>query len=1395
MTEFVHLHVHSDNSIQDAAVSVMALADRAEELGMTHLALTDHGNMFGAMEFIAACAETLVVGKDENGEDKEEHVKRKNPINPIIGCEVYVSPGSRFEKKGAENENRYYHLILLAASREGYFNLVKLCSYAYTEGFYYRPRIDEELLAKYHGGLIALSACASGEIPRLIQAGKNDEAEAKALYYRDLFGNDEEGNPNFYLEIMEHGIPAGALRGNNLSQKDINNAVVKISRQTGIPLVATNDVHYLRKEDHIAHDILLCIGTGKVRTEEKRKKYYGDQFYLKTGDEMARLFGEYPEAIENTVLIAKRCNADVPRIETGDLPRYLPDFEIPGGFDSIDSYLRSLAVEGLEKRYAREMTAGSTKWEEVKKRCEYELDIIITMGFTGYFLIVADFINWAKDMGIDVGPGRGSGAGSIVAYALRITDIDPLKYGLLFERFLNPERISMPDFDIDFCNERREEVISYVTEKYGKEKVSQIITFGTLGAKAVIKDVARVLSISIPESDAISKLIPFAQKMTLEKAFEENPKLVEMEKDPRYTELFSLARKLEGLKRHSSIHAAGIVISRNDLIDYVPLYRDPKTGGVATQYSMNYLEGCGLVKMDLLGLKTLDLLHHTEELIRRRGPDWSNFSILNVREDDEATFAMLGEGRSFGVFQFESEGMQNTLRQAKPEKIEDLLALNALYRPGPMANIPQFIECKNGRRAITYLHPNLESVLKETYGVIVYQEQVMQVARIIAGYSMGQADDLRRAMGKKKKEAIQKGKLSFLEGAAKQGFSKDEASRIYDILVPFGGYGFNKSHAAVYAVLAYRTAYLKANFPAEFMAANLSNEINSADKDKLSECISEARKMGIEVDPPDINRSDKFFTVVDGRIVFGFLGIKGVGSAPADEIILSRQDPATGVVRPYTGFMDFLDRVTLQANQANQHIVSRKVIELLIKTGAFDSFGINRPTLLANMEAAIDHAQNKKNEAKFGQVSLFEDTGEKTFPDFEFTQMPEMDRTEQLSIERELIGFYFSGHPLDAWKELWKQHVTLDTSNLDNVVPGTYIVIGMLKSLKTVTDKTGKAMAFGTLEDYRGEIELAFFGDVWAANRDKLRQDDIVAIKGRVLKRDARTSLQAAAVLTSAELKEGKIDELAASGSNPGPDSGTGHNQWVDRNAGQNLAALDKYREVWEQNMTLDLSSPAGENHVLVGVLAGLRTYTPPNKKEMAFGTLEDYKGRIDLVFFDRCWEYNRDKLIENTCIALKGKYDQSRARPAFLVSSLLDLGKLRRTTRAEDAAAGNNTAATAAQRAPAAGGIAPAVPQPEVHIRLRSDAVKDEKALYPLKNYLIEHSGPAPVFIHVPLVDYPPADNPAAAEDAPHSAAAGATARSEKIIRTAVQLSVAADREQLAALKQNPAVAEIWVA
>jgi len=1111
MTDFVHLHVHSDYSLADASVSIQSLVDRADELGMTHLALTDHGNMFGAMEFIGACE------------------KSKNKVKPIIGCEVYVSPGSRFEKKGTEHENKYFHMVLIARNRKGYFNLVKICSLAYTEGFYYRPRIDDEVLSKHHDELIALSGCISGEIPRLIQGGKIDDAEKKALYYRDLFGKDEDGEPCFYLEIQDHGIPAEWLRNSDLSQKDISNSVIEISKKTGIPLVATNDVHYLEKDDYIAHDILLCIGTAKVRTEEKRKKYYGDQFYFKSGDEMLSLFREYPQAVENTVRIAQRCDADIPKIKSEDVQKYLPDFDIPAGFESADLYLRHVTIHGLEKRYVSEKTSDEKRWEEIKKRSEFELNTIISMGYTGYFLIVADFINYANECGIPVGPGRGSGAGSIVAYALRITDIDPLKYNLLFERFLNPERISMPDFDIDFANYGRDKVIDYVTKKYGKERVGQIITFGTLGAKAVIKDVARTLGISIPESDMISKLISRGPDVTLKSAFKDEPKLKELEKDPRYTELFQLARKLEGLNRHSSIHAAGVVIGKSPLIDLVPLYQERddsktgKSGAIATQYSMNYLEPCGLVKMDFLGLKTLDVIKHTEELIRQRKGNYSNFCVKDAPEDDEATFKMLGDGNSFEVFQFESDGMQDILKQTKPNSIADLTALNAMYRPGPMQNIQRFVDSKNGKQPITYPDPSLEGILKETYGVIVYQEQVMEVARIIAGYSIGKADLLRRAMGKKEKEILDKEKIPFIEGAMQRGFSKGKAGAIFDMLVPFAGYGFNKSHAAAYSVVAYHTAYLKANFPQEFLAANLTNDIYSADKNRLSKCIDESRKMGIPVDPPDINRSGKLFSVVDGRIVYGFLGIKGLGDSSAEEIVRGRQAGA------YKSFMDFLNRVDIKA-------VGKKVILLLVQTGAFDNFGISRETLEGNLEKAVEYALKNKEDEQIGQTNLFEDAGISSLPDFKFEEFTEKDRLDRLNQEKQLIGFYFSGHPMDEYKEIWQNTVNVNLGEIEKLKTGNCILIGIIKNIKQIITSRGRKMAFASLADYNGEIEVTFFSDPWERCQDFLKNDIVVILKGKIdyQKDKDKYSFLADSILTKEEamafsdihiaLKEGAAD-------------------------------------------------------------------------------------------------------------------------------------------------------------------------------------------------------------------------------------------------------------------------------
>ncbi|MDR1212102.1 MAG: DNA polymerase III subunit alpha [Spirochaetaceae bacterium] len=1349
MTDFVHLHVHSDYSLQDAAVSVMSLADRAEKLGMKYLALTDHGNMFGVMEFIAACEETL----DENG----DHVARKNPVKPIIGCEVYVAPSSRFEKKGTENDNKYYHLVLLASNREGYFNLVRLCSSAYTEGFYYRPRVDEELLAAYHGGLIALSACVSGEIPRLIQAGKIDEAEAKARHYRDLFGDD-----NFYLEIQDHGIPAGWLRG-ALSQKEINDAIAGISLRTGIPLVATNDVHYLEREDSVSHDILLCIGTGKQRSEEKRKRYYGDQFYLKNGDEMAALFPGYPEALSNTLRIAERCSADIPRISVEDLPQYLPEFKIPAGFAGPDAYLRHLALTGLSARYPGEKEKGGPRWDEIRERVEYELDVIIKMNFTGYFLIVADFINWAKERDIPVGPGRGSGAGSIVAYSLKITDIDPLKYDLLFERFLNPERRSMPDFDVDFANEGRDDVIRYVTEKYGKERVGQIITFGTLGARQVIKDVARTLAISIPESEMITRLIP--NGVTLAKAFAGEPRLGELEQDDKYTELFTLARKLEGLNRHASLHAAGVVIGKSDLAQYVPLYRDPKTGSVATQYTMGYLEKCGLVKMDFLGLKTLDVIKHTEALIRLRGGAYASFSVEHVPEngakESDAAFRMLGEGRSFEVFQFESEGMRNVLKQAKPSSIKELIALNALYRPGPMDNIPQFIDSKWGRRAIEYPDPSLEEILKETYGVITYQEQVMQVARIIAGFTLGHADELRRAMGKKNLEKMVKEKEKFIAGAVERGYSEKKADEIFELLIPFAGYGFNKSHAAVYAVVAYKTAYLKANFPVEFMAANLTNEIYSTDKDKLSACIDETRKMGIPIDPPDVNRSQKFFAAVNGRVVYGFLGIKGLGEGAAEAIVAGRQEG------PYKDFMDFLNRIDIKA-------VGKSVVERLILTGAFDSLGVPRETLKGNLERAVEYAQNIKDDKKFGQTSLFGDTGEKEYPDFAFENFPETGRAEKLKIEKELIGFYFSGHPMDEYKELWQSAVTVDLGKPGGLA-GSCILIGIIKSVKTIVSKSGK-MAYAVLSDYNGEIDLTFFPRVWENCQDRIEVDKVAILRGKIeylRDKDAR-GFTADECLGVNEVEEAVRETRAQS------------RKW------------DKYRNIQKYSeelgvQLLDLTFPSGPkagSYIALGILKSLRLHTDKKGNEMAFGTLQDDRGAVDVVFFSRTWKNCKALVSEDEIMAFQGSLDPANDRnpekPGFLVSGVQDLNKLVRAAAkkasgdsgdesmvsgAEPAASGDEPAMSGEPIAPGAGHIAaePAsgASPGEIHIRLNAARV-DRENLHPLLAYLSGRPG-CPVYIHVPC------------------------AGGEGVVRASGDMGCGADDTSLEELARCAGNAEVW--
>jgi DNA polymerase III subunit alpha len=1035
VTPFVHLHCHSDFSLLDGASRVEDLAARARELGMGHLALTDHGNMFGVLKFSKEC--------------------RKAGVTPLIGSEFYVSPGPRRDKSGSEKGTRHHHLVLIARNLTGYRNLITLSSLGYTEGFYYKPRVDDELLARHHEGIVALTACLAGQVPASVLEGRPEEAERKSLFYRDLFGAD-----SFFLELQDHGIP---------EQKKANRELVAISTRTGIPLVATNDVHYTSREDARAQDILICIGTNKKVSEGKRLKFEHPEFYFKTGDEMAALFREVPAALANTVRIAESCSLEIPALK----PQF-PVYEVPAG-QAPEAYLAALARAGLAERF-------HPVPREASERLEYELSIITSMGFTGYFLIVWDFIRYAKENGIAVGPGRGSGAGSLVAYSLKITDIDPLRYGLLFERFLNPERVSMPDFDIDFSHRRRDEVISYVTRKYGEDKVGQVITFGALKARAVIRDVARVLDFPYEEADAIAKLVPEGPKVDLAQALRENSVLAELAgKSEKHKELIDISRKLEGLHRHPSTHAAGIVIGREELTRYVPLYRDPKSGAVSTQFTMDYLEECGLIKMDFLGLKTLTVIEDTLALVRRKGVE---IELKGIPEDDPATYRMFCEGKSTGAFQFESSGMQGVLKRARPGKIEDLIALNALYRPGAMEHIDSFVESKSGRKPIEYPLPELESVLKETYGVPVYQEQVMQMAQVVAGFTLGQADILRRAMGKKKPEEMLKMKEMFLTGARARGYDARTSERIFELLFAFTGYGFNKSHAAAYAIPAYHTIYLKANFPAEFLAANLTNDVT--DTDRIAALIREAREMGIEVLPPDVNLSQKVFTVEGGRIVYGLMGVKNVGGGAVDAMIAERD--AGGVFR---GFLDFFERIDL-------HQVNRKVAEALVIAGAFDSFGETRATLMHNLPKVLEASARSREEKRFGQVSLF---GEAAAPTavVELERLPEWSPAEKLAQEKENLGFFFSGHPLDPFRDRIAQNVTVDLSRKDTLAQDrACTLIGILHEVREIRTRAGRPMAFARLEDLNGSIEVIFFSDLYEKKSALIAAEKIVAVTGTV---------------------------------------------------------------------------------------------------------------------------------------------------------------------------------------------------------------------------------------------------------------------------------------------------------
>ncbi|HHX76826.1 MAG TPA: DNA polymerase III subunit alpha [Firmicutes bacterium] len=1045
MQNFVHLHTHTEYSLLDGAARLKDLAEKAKDLGMPALAITDHGTMYGVIDFYKIC--------------------KKAGIKPIIGCEVYVAPRSRFDKE-ARKDDFQYHLVLLARNEAGYKNLMKLVTRGFTEGFYYKPRVDKELLKEYAGGLIALSACLAGEIPSLLLQGDSKKAAAAAISYRDIFGSG-----NYYLELQDHGIE---------EQKIVNQGLLQISRETGIPLVATNDLHYLNREDAEAHDVLLCIQTGKTVDDENRMKFIGQEFYLKSGEEMASLFASYPGALENTLDIARRCNVEFDFSRT-----YLPYYETPGGVGE-NEYLEKLCFEGLKKRYQHVD-------ETLMNRMRYELDVIFKMGYASYFLIVWDFIRFAREKGILVGPGRGSAAGSLVAYSLGITDIDPIKYGLLFERFLNPERVTMPDIDIDFCYEKREQVIEYVIEKYGSERVAQIITFGTMAARAAVRDVGRVLNFSYAETDKIAKMIPFQPGMTINKALEQNADLKEIcQKDERYRKLLATSLKVEGLPRHASTHAAGVVISQEPLTNHVPLQQ---TGtALVTQFPMGTLEELGLLKMDFLGLKTLTIMGEAVRLIKNR--TGVELDLAKIPLDDQATFELLQKGETAGVFQLESSGMRGVLRDLKPNRFEDIIAVVALYRPGPMEQIPVFIKSKHGEVPIQYLHHDLEPILKETYGVMVYQEQIMEVASKMAGFSLGQADLLRRAIGKKKVEILNEQRRKFVEGCSGKGYSIEMAEELYELILKFASYGFNKSHAAAYALIAYQTAYLKANYPLEFMAALLTGVMSTSDK--VAYYILDCQRMGIQVLPPDINESDTNFTVVpEKRIRFGLAAVKNVGFGAIDSILASRREKGS-----FVSLRDFCSRVDLRA-------CNKKVLESLIKSGAFDSLGCYRSQLLAIMDETLAAGQQEQRDREKGQICVFdifktEKEAELTPPADDLPPLKEMPMKEKLLLEKEALGFYISGHPLEQYSDTFKHMPHLLTiGDLGEISENAEVTVaGMISSVKAIITKKGKPMAFITIEDLTGSLEVIVFPELYEKYRSNLTEDRVMLIRGTVSSRE-----------------------------------------------------------------------------------------------------------------------------------------------------------------------------------------------------------------------------------------------------------------------------------------------------
>ena len=1058
---FTHLHVHTEYSLLDGSNKIQEYVNRVRELGMDSAAITDHGVMYGVIDFYRAA--------------------RAAGINPILGCEVYVAPGSRFDREIGSGDDRYYHLVLLAENNQGYANLMKIVSKSFVEGFYYKPRVDLQLLEKYHEGLIALSACLAGEVARFLTRGMYEDAKAAALRYQDIFGKG-----NFFLELQDHGIP---------EQQNVNQQLLKMHRETGIELVATNDVHYTLAEDAQPHDVLLCLQTGKKLSDENRMRYDGGQYYVKSPEEMERLFPYATEALENTHKIAERCHVE---IEFGVTK--LPKFDVPEGYTSWE-YLNELCFKGLEERY-------QPVTEELKERLNYELSTIKNMGYVDYFLIVWDFIRYARDHDIMVGPGRGSAAGSLVAYTLGITQLDPIRYDLLFERFLNPERVSMPDIDVDFCFERRQEVIDYVRRKYGDDCVVQIVTFGTLAARGVIRDVGRVMDLPYAQVDTIAKMIPQELNITIDKALKMNPELKKTYEDqPEIHDLIDTARRLEGLPRHTSMHAAGVVISQKDVSEYVPLSR-AQDGSIVTQFTMTTLEELGLLKMDFLGLRTLTVIQNAVHLIEQ--DTGVHLDMQQIDYNDKKVLDSLGTGRSDGVFQLESAGMKNFMKELKPQSLEDVIAGISLYRPGPMDFIPQYIRGKNHPDTIQYDCPQLEPILKPTYGCIVYQEQVMQIVRNLAGYTLGRSDLVRRAMSKKKAAVMEKERQNFVygneaegvPGCIANGISEQVANKIYDEMIDFAKYAFNKSHAAAYAVVSYQTAFLKYYYPVEFMAALMTSVIEMPNK--VAEYIQVCRQMGISILPPDVNCGIYGFSVDHGAIRYGLSAIKSVGRPVINALVEEREKNGT-----YRSLKDFIERLT--------GIVNKRAIENFIKAGALDCLEGNRRQKMNVYGQIVDSIAQEKKNSFAGQMSLFDLVSDEDKKDFEI-RMPnvgEYDKEMVLAFEKEVLGIYLSGHPLEGYRGIMDKMISAKTtdfqpdeeSGIQKVYDGQKVIIGGMITERTIKyTRNNKVMAFLTVEDLVGTVEVVVFPRDYEKWQTLITDDARVFIQGRVNAEDDRPS-------------------------------------------------------------------------------------------------------------------------------------------------------------------------------------------------------------------------------------------------------------------------------------------------